>query len=92
MSEMMDRLHKIREDHHEKVKGRPLAELAHRFPDRCAHCGHRLPRTRRSPHAPPPRDMYTVVRMASEQGRVKTALESPACRKCRKRTVFELIN
>ncbi len=88
---MMDVLHKIREEHHEKIKGKPLAEQVCRFPDRCKHCGHGLPPMTRSAGVPLAGDSYTVIEMKTCDGETQVRIESPRCGKCGERTVFDLV-
>lgn len=92
MSKMMDELHRIREEHHDKVKGLPLHEREHRFPATCEHCGHRLPPATRSADSPPPRETYTVVKLSeSEDGQSCVTIQSPPCSSCSKTTTFRLV-
>ena len=92
MSRMMDALHKIREEHHERVKDLPLREREVRFPEKCEHCGRDVAPATDSAGGPPPAEGYTAIEILEmKDGRATVRIQSPPCPNCSRRSVFELV-
>lgn len=92
MSRMMDALHKVREEHHGRVKDPPLYEREARFPRKCKHCGHPLAPATESADGPPPKEGYTALDVTKpEEGKATAIIRSPPCPKGSRRSIFELV-
>ena len=89
MSKMLDDLHRIRAEHHERVRNSPLHALVRPFPGHCSHCGHQRPVVAPFTGTPTVNDAYRIVEILSMEGGKATArIESPPCSVCGKTTTF----
>ena len=87
MSTMMERLHRIREEHAKELEDNPQAVSCHLLPTRCSHCGGPFPAI--PVDDPHPGYRILGVTWGDSRQETKARLESPPCPDCGKTTTFE---